>query len=200
MTCETIRDRLDQYVAGSLDAATAREIAAHLARCEECRADEAAARFLVPRVAVLPRMVAPDRLLWDGIASRLEPRRRFALRSWLPRAAALAIISAGGLLLVRSGSDDAGPAPVAAADEGERAAYRTAAADLQAALLEGGRLTGATASALRRDVVTLDDAIDETARALQSDPANPVLQQLHLSALRRKLETLRRAAAHYTEL
>jgi hypothetical protein len=199
MTCETLRDRLDHYVAGSLDTATAREIAAHLADCEECRADEAAARFLAPRVAALPRSVAPARPLWDGIASRLEPRR-FALRTWLPLAAALAIISAGGLLLVRSGADDAGPAPVAAADDGERAAYRTAAADLQAALLEGGRLTGATASALQRDVVTLDDAIDETGRALRSDPANPVLQQLHLSALRRKLETLRRAAAHYTEL
>lgn len=200
MTCETIRDRLDEYVAGALDRATAREIAAHLAGCEECRADEAATRFLVPRVAVLPRIVAPDRPLWDGIASRMEPRRRLALRTWLPLAAALAIVSAGGLLLVRSGSDDAGPAPVAAVAGGERAAYRTAAADLQAALLEGGRLTGATASALRRDVGTLDDAIDETARALQSDPANPVLQQLHLSALRRKLETLRRAAAYYTEL
>ncbi|HET9513575.1 MAG TPA: zf-HC2 domain-containing protein [Gemmatimonadales bacterium] len=200
MTCETLRDRLDQYVAGSLDTATAREIATHLAGCEECRADEAAARFLAPRVAALPRIVAPDRPLWDGIASRLEPRRRLALRTWLPLAAALAIISAGGLLLVRSGSDDVGPARVTAADEGERAAYRTAAADLQAALLESGRLTGTTASALRRDVLTLDDAIDETARALQTDPANPVLQQLHLSALRRKLETLRRAAAHYTEL
>ncbi len=200
MTCETIRDRLDEFVAGSLDAATAREIAAHLAGCEDCRADEAAARFLVPRVAALPRIVAPDRPLWDGIASRLEPRKRLAFRTWLPLAAALAILSAGGLLLLRSGSGADGPAPVAAADEGQRAAYRTAAADLQAALLEGGRLTGATASALRRDVVTLDDAIAETARALESDPANPVLQQLHLSALRRKLETLRRAAAHYTEL
>jgi anti-sigma factor RsiW len=201
MTCESVRDRLDGYVAGTLDDASASDLRRHLEQCDECRADEAAARFLTPRVVALPRSVPPARPLWDGIESRLVPRqatRRFT--TWLPLAATLALLAGAGWWWLRQADAPVGVAvETPAALPSQAAAYKLAASDLQTSLLDQGKLEPTTANALRRDLATMDNAIAETSNALQGDPANEVLQQLHLSALRRKLDVLRRTAALYVE-
>lgn len=199
MTCESIRDQLDGYLAGTLDARSADDVRGHLEHCAECRADEAAARFLAPRVVTLPRILPPARPLWEGIESRLAPRRAARrVVPWLSLAAMLAVTVAAGWWLSRQAGD---PVTVAvdtpAAIPSQAAAYQLAATDLEASLLDEGKLEPVTASALRRDLATMNTAIEETSNALRSDPANEVLQELHLSALRRKLDVLRRTAALY---
>ena len=198
MTCEFLREQLDAYLAGILDARSADDIRRHLEQCDECRADEAAARFLAPRAAALPRSVPPARPLWEGIESRLEPRRPRRAVPWLPLAAMLAVIVGAGWWVSRP-ADEPGTVAVdsPAAVPSQAAAYKLAATDLEASLLDEGKLEPVTASALRRDLATMNSAIEETSSALRSDPTNEVLQDLHLSALRRKLDVLRRAAALY---
>jgi hypothetical protein len=198
MTCESVRDQLDAYVAGTIADRSADEVRGHLEHCAECRADEAALRFLAPRVAALPRSVPPARPLWAGIESRLAPRRARRMMPWLPLAATLVLLAGAGWWLSRQTNN---PETVAAdasrALPSQAAAYQLAATDLEASLLDEGKLEPVTASALRRDLATMNTAIAETSSALRSDPANEVLQQMHLSALRRKLDVLRRAAALY---
>ena len=198
MTCESIRDQLDGYVAGTLDVRSADMVRSHLEHCAECRADEAAARFQAPRLASLPRSVPPARPLWEGIESRLAPRRSRRGVPWLPLAAMLAVTVGAGWWLSRQAADPVAVAvDTSAAVPSQAAAYQLAATDLEASLLDEAKLEPVTASALRRDLVTMNTAIEETSNALRSDPANEVLQELHLSALRRKLDLLRRAAALY---
>jgi hypothetical protein len=214
MNCETIRDLLDQYVAQTLDPESARAVRIHLESCAECRQDEAAARFLAPRVAALPRSVPPARPLWTGIEQRLHPRRSSRIRIWLPLAATLALMTGAGWWanrLLTSGSRggiDQLPKVTAEPDSEpvldrmdlvQTRTYRMAASDLETTLLSGSRLQPATASSIKRDLQTMDMAIEETAHALRVDPANDVLRQLYVSGLRRKLEWLRRAAALYLE-
>ncbi|HEX9894624.1 MAG TPA: zf-HC2 domain-containing protein [Gemmatimonadales bacterium] len=198
MTCESVRDLLDQYVAGAVDAEVAVAIRGHLMSCQECGADEAAARFLAPRVAALPRAVAPSRPLWTGIESRLKPRSRGLALRWLPLAAAIGLIVGAGWWSQRgAGRDQQLPTPEW--DQSRTVVYQMAASELEASLLGEGRIAAAAAPAVRRDVQTLDAAIEETSSALQADPGNEVLRQLHLSALRRKLDVLRRVAALHVE-
>jgi hypothetical protein len=200
MNCESVRDQLDRYLAGALEATETEAVRAHLARCEECRADEAAARFLAPRVAALPRSVPPERPLWAGIESRLRARRSWAMPAWLPIAAAIALVAGAVWWSTREGPAD--PAFIAELPDrlpAQVAAYKLATSDLEASLLEPSKLEPVMAGALRRDLATMNEAIRETSAALEEDPGNEVLQQLHLSALRRKLDQLRRAAAVYSE-
>jgi len=72
MTCEELRDHLDDWVDGGLPAPQAREAEAHLAVCPSCRRDEDELRQLLAHAAALPRSVAPSRDLWPAIAGRIE--------------------------------------------------------------------------------------------------------------------------------
>lgn len=198
MNCESVRDHLDRYLTGALPPLESEAVRAHLSGCEECRADEAAARFLLPRVAALPRSVPPQRPLWAGIESRLTPRRSWRLPTWLPIAAAIVLAAGATWWSTREPSADNTELPGRV--PAHAAAYQLAASELEASLLESGnKLEPGTAGALRRDLATMNDAIRETSAALEADPGNEVLQQLHLSAWRRKLDQLRRAAAVYSE-
>lgn len=199
MSCDSVRDQLDHYIAGLIEPAAEAAIRDHLRHCVECQEDEAAARFLAPRVAALPRSLAPSRPLWNAIEVRLAPRRTAQLGRWLPLAAAIALLAAAGLWRLRQDPGDSTPVVQVQAASPQAASYRMAAAEMQASLLDDGMLAPETASALRRDMKTMDAAIEETSSALRSDPGNEVLRDLHLSALRRKLDVLRRTAALYAE-
>jgi predicted anti-sigma-YlaC factor YlaD len=199
MNCESVRDHLDRYVTGGLPPLESNAVRAHLSGCEECRADEAAARFLAPRVAALPRSVPPERPLWAGIESRLKPRRSWSMPAWLPIAAAIALVAGAAWWNTREGPTDQSSTGLPAQLPAQVAAYQLAASDLEASLLEPSKLEPVMAGALRRDLATMNQAIRETSAALETDPGNEVLHQLHLSTLRRKLDLLRRAAANYTE-
>jgi tetratricopeptide (TPR) repeat protein len=86
----------------------------------------------------------------------------------------------------------AGPVPVNLAD----APYDEAVADLERALEAGrSRLDPATVKVLEESLASIDQAIEQSQRALAADPANTYLYS-HLAAARqRKLALLRRASA-----
>jgi hypothetical protein len=112
----------------------------------------------------------------------------------------LALLAGAGWWWSRQSADPNSGAVTPAALPTQAAAYKLAATDLETSLLDPGKLEPVTARALRRDLATMNTAIAETSDALRGDPANEVLQELHLSALRRKLDVLRRAAALYVEI
>jgi hypothetical protein len=66
--------RLDDWAGGELPLRERREVDLHLEACPACRAEADALLALLARAEELPREIAPERDLWDGIASRLEPR------------------------------------------------------------------------------------------------------------------------------
>ena len=74
MTCDAVRDLLEAFVDGDLDAGDRNAVAAHLAGCEACRREETSLRSLLARAAALPREIAPRADLWQAVARGIEPR------------------------------------------------------------------------------------------------------------------------------
>lgn len=202
MNCDPTRDRLDAFIAGTLEPADRDAVQAHLDTCPECAADLAAARFLAPRTAALPREVPADPALWAGIEERLVPRRGFGRRagSVLALAAALLLaVGAGWWLRGLTTRDSPIVRYERQAYETEVTSLRAAMNDLEKALLDDGRLPAALSESFTRDLRVLEGAITEASAALVADPANPVVRDLYRAAFRRKLDALRRAAAVYVE-
>jgi hypothetical protein len=77
--------------------------------------------------------------------------------------------------------------PVAAAER----EYARAAAELMAALeQEGDRLPPETLASVKKDMRSIDAALQEVRQALATDPANPGLNHLLRSTHQRKVEVL----------
>jgi hypothetical protein len=150
MNCDLVRERIDEYAGGALDAQAAAAVLLHLEGCAACRAEEARARLLVRRTTLLSREIDPPRDLWDDIALRIggsgvdeapgasrlaaRPRlRRPSLWSWPVRlaatAAVLAVGALGAILLLRDespltdGPVASAPEPAAAATLDEPGAW-----------------------------------------------------------------------------
>ncbi|MBS1241109.1 MAG: putative zinc-finger [Gemmatimonadetes bacterium] len=192
-TCNQIRDRLDDWVAGRLPGDLTVELEQHLARCQECRLDADATGTVRAALDGLPSSVPPGRELWVGIEHRIADRsRRRQLRTL---ATAAAVVLAAGLGLVatirRATAPDASPAPTADA----LSQYRQAALELDAAL-DRRSLPPDVRQALDRDLLVLDAAIAETGARLRAGAANPELRALAESAWRSRLALLRRMAAY----
>ena len=75
MTCEQAKDRIDDYVDGTLPGSDLHEVELHLASCPECAGEERALRAFLARVATLPAEVRPARDLWPEIANRIAEAR-----------------------------------------------------------------------------------------------------------------------------
>ena len=208
MNCDYTRDRLDAFVAGTLDPAERDLVRAHVESCTECAADLEAAQFMAPRTAALPREAPADPALWAGIEARLEPRNRQYTRTIrvLALAAALLLAVAAGWWLRGLATRDsrlATDSQVTRAEplpfETEVASLRAAMNDLEKALVVDGRLPAPLSESFKRDLRTLEAAITEASAALRADPTNDAVRELYRAAFRRKLEALRRAAAVYSE-
>jgi len=204
MNCESIRDRLDEFIAGTLDPASAEAVRAHIGSCAECAADVEAAQFLAPRTASLPREKPANRDLWVGIEARLGGTGHGVRRAGriLALAAAL-LLAVGAGWWLRGIASSLPPSPPEASAtslpyESEVASLRAAMSELEQALIEGGRLSPAVFDGFRRDLQTLEAAITEASAALRADPTNDVVRELYRAAFRRKLEALRRVAAVYS--
>ena len=223
LTCAEARERLDDHVDELLDAASSRELEAHLEGCAGCRAELRELRRLLAEAAALPDEIEPPRELWDGIASRLEPRGRVlpfapSLRRWAflapPLAAAAALALAIGLGL-RSGPATApfpapgpGQSPVAttpslqaaslggaASLEQAEAEYRRATEQLLESLRSDPRaLPPGTLEAVEKNLSDIDRALGEIRAALGKDPENAQLARLLNGTQRRKLQMLQSVA------
>ena len=199
MIHEEIRERLDDYVDGSLSGTDRAAIQDHLERCEVCRADVAALEALLADSGRLPRVIEPPRDLWPGIDRRLDDARRILARRWLPLAAAavIALVSTVTVLeLARRGGEGVRPRPVATPQpwRGTDSEYRRAVAELREALAVTARdLAPETRAEVDRNLKIIDGAIEETRAALARDPGDPGLHELLRAAYQKKLEVLQRA-------
>jgi anti-sigma factor RsiW len=216
MTCERVRERLDEYLDGALAEPEFQEVELHLASCAGCREEERSLRAVIALAAALPREKAPARDLWPGIADEIARRRRFAVFSSVPRrpalwlgalAAAAAVVVAVRVLPPRDtppGPRVAGPTPgtlvqpaalgggVPAFAEAERQ-YQRAAAELMAALdTRRASLSPETTAAIDENLRVIDTALAEIRAALERDPDSPRLGHLLASTHEKKIEALRR--------
>ncbi|HUF88374.1 MAG TPA: zf-HC2 domain-containing protein [Gemmatimonadota bacterium] len=220
-TCEETRERLDEWVEGSLAEADAREVAGHLESCATCRAEAAEVGELRSAAAGLPREIRPPRDLWPGIDARLDadevvPLRRArrvrpvsGLSRWGLVAAALALVlvtavvtamltrrwdQAMALKLQETGERApaaAGTAPGGVADQEAR--FLAASQELLTGL-ERQNLAPETMAIVRRNLATIDAAIVELQVALERDPGNGELNRMLLATYQRKIDLLEQAA------
>jgi anti-sigma factor RsiW len=211
-------DRLSDYLDDELTPVERAAIEAHLASCRECAGVLEELREVVERAGSLPPR-PPDADLWPGIEPRIgrtatvmpfQPRpatRRFSFTAPQLVAAGLALMamSGGGVWVLQHGgrATDA-PAVVASAPGTDPIVpasladprYDEAIADLEQALKAGrGDLDAATIRILETNLDAIDNAIDQSRRALAADPANVYLNNHLADARQRKLALLRRATA-----
>ncbi|PYQ53310.1 MAG: hypothetical protein DMF78_09255 [Acidobacteria bacterium] len=213
MTCEQVRDALDDYVDGLLTEADFQEVELHLATCAECRREERLQRALLAQAAALPREVPPGRDLWPELAARLRGAEgargvvRPSVARWV-RPAALAAAAAVVVALF-AGLWKRGPSPVAPASpmgtlvsaaagtspallEAEREYARATAALMAALDQQKNTLSPETRAVLDANLKTIDDALAEVRAALQKDPGSAQLAHLLTSTHQKKLDALQR--------
>ena len=214
MTCEQVRNMLDDYADGDLPEAEFQEVELHLASCAACRQEERLLRALLAEAAALPRELPPGRDLWPDLAARLRGTdgARGVVRPAVPRwvrpaalaaAAAIVIALAGGLwtrgprpatpvtpmgTLLPAAAGTA-PAPLL---EAEREYARATAALMAALDQQKDVLSPETRATLDANLKSIDDALAEVRTALQKDPANAQLTHLLTSTHQKKLDALER--------
>lgn len=222
MTCEEAKDRLDDYVDGTLREAELHDLELHLAACAGCADEERGLRALLARVAALPEEMSPSRDLWPGIAERiaavrprpaaLGPRRIWSWSPALLAAAAAVLVALGSLARVWAPSAGR-ETPAGAVGAVQEAAWTTDPA-LLAAEREYARATGQlmaalearkatlppeTMAAVEKDLTTIDAALRQVRGALRQDPANPQLSHMLASTHQKKLDVLQRVVRLSTQ-
>jgi predicted anti-sigma-YlaC factor YlaD len=212
MTCEQIRDRLDEYVDGDLTEAEFQEVELHLGGCPECRQEEREIRALVARSAALSEEMWPAQDLWPDIADRLrgpEGMRlvpRTGLARWMGpmsiAAAAAVVIALSAALWTRGTMPGVAPAPQGSVQpvamgasvllDSERD-YARATTDLMAAIeAQKETLAPETRAVLDANLKTIDEALAQVRAALIKDPGNSQLAHLLTSTHQKKVDALKR--------
>jgi anti-sigma factor RsiW len=204
-------DRLSEYLDDELDAKERSELEAHVSQCASCRMILDELRAVVSRAQAVTDRV-PDTDLWPGIAQSIAAmggtrRYTFSLPQLAAAGVALMVLSGGAVWMLRQQPNEPAPPAQQAAEIGNvnptvvpidlaDAKYDQAVADLQEALKAGrSRLDPETIKVLEASLASIDQAIEQSQRALAADPANTYLYS-HLAAARqRKLALLRRVNA-----
>ncbi len=209
MTCERLREILDEHADGSLSEAEHQEAELHLASCAACRTEERKLRAFLAEAAGLRHEAQPGRDLWPGIAGRIESRarvlrlvRRGGLLTGLAAAAALVL----ALVIGRAPQHGAGIAGVEPNGSVQPAAAGTA--DIEKAEAEYLRATSQLIQTLnaRRssmppeaqkqmadleaNVAAIDSALREVKDALEKDPQNTRLNKMLASTHQKKIDLL----------
>jgi hypothetical protein len=206
MNCDTVREKLDDYVDGGLPEGQFQEIELHLEGCAACRAEEGLLRSLLSQAAALPREMTPPHDLWGGIADRMaqKPKGNWSLKGFflspLVLAAASVLIAVVATRYTPPGMKPAAPQghvqEVATTDPSLVQAeqqYRRAAGALKATLdAKRTTLSPETQKAVDNDLKVIDDALQSLRVALQKDPGNTELAQLLIATHRRKLDVLQK--------
>lgn len=208
-------DRLSEYLDDEMQPAERLALEQHLSSCATCATTLDELREVMARAARLPAP-PPTADLWSGIAPRLDPvqsvttpfrarvRRRisFTMPQLVAAGLALMVMSGGGVWVLQHGGRATELPRVGAASEVDPAAqpiafadprYDEAIADLQRALEDGrSQLDPGTIKIIEANLDAIDAAIDQSRRALATDPANVYLHNHLAEARQRKLALLRR--------
>ena len=198
--------RLSEYLDGELSEHESASVAEHVGGCAECRQVLNELRAVVNR-AQRAVDTEPGRDLWPQVEWRIRAKRRFAftLPQLVAASLALMMLSGGMVWLARLGGDQTDfPAVGASSTIDPRmsparfavAPYDDAIVDLQETLSEQrDKLDPETVRVLEQNLKSIDAAIEQCRRALANDPMNPYLTDHLVSAKKKKLGLLRRAAA-----
>ena len=220
MTCDEVKDRLDDYVDGTLGETELQDLELHLAACAACGEEERRLRSVVAQAAALPAEMSPPRDLWPGIADRIaaaraRPAVRTLRRAWWSPAAGLAaaVVLALAATLARVWSPEAREGAAGAGVVTEAAwttdpsllaaerEYDRATAQLMAALdTRKAALPPETVAAVERDMTTIDAALRQVRTALQQDPGNPQLSHMLASTHQKKVDALQRVVRLSSQL
>jgi Putative zinc-finger len=219
-TDDTFTARLSDYLDGEdMDARERAAIETHLAGCAGCRAALEELRGVAAAAASLAD-TAPATDLWPGISARIEtgrptvpvvsaPRRfSFTLPQLVAAGLALMVLSGGLVWVARLGDARTSIPPVVASGEPSEEAGRVepanfadahfdeAVSDLEKTLAAGrNTLDPETVRIIEENLLAIDQAIEQSRRALRTDPANVYLNTHFAAARSRKLALLRRASA-----
>jgi hypothetical protein len=226
MNCAELNDVLVDLVDGRLDPAIERAIERHLDACAECRALVSDLRTIRAAAFTLDRR-EPAASTWAAVAARVAaepaprgsvlrmPGTRGAWAAWLGAAAALVLATAIGVwpVLHRAQSPagdvaakpDASPEVTVESITQEFAAaeqhYQKAIADLETiARKETGELDPQVAAVLQKNLTVIDQAINESRAALQSQPSSLNAQDGLFDALRTKVAVLQQTVELINEM
>lgn len=199
------RAALDAWLAGELDADTARRFLAEARRDPALAAEVERFTALRDEVARLPRDLEPERDLWPEIAARTVARRTSGRARWLSLGVAAGLLLGVSLLFLLEGRR----APEAARRIVEPPA--APATPALAAYAESERALSAIRDELRREVdarstglppetravvfdnlATIDRAIAEIEAALAERPDDPELARTYIAYRQHEIELLRR--------
>jgi len=221
MNCQDYEAALNDSVDGTIDAATATALEAHLAGCAPCRAMADDFRAIRAAALTLERHLPPPRTwhrIADAVGEAENPERGtrnadlwskgFAWLSWRPLAAAAAVLLmlSGTWLMLRPATQ---PAPAATAEssspefdlQNTEAEYEMAIAGLEQITSAGGmELDPMTAEILKANLTVIDMAIDESRAALQTEPSSDVAQESLFAALNSKVALLQNTVALINEM
>ena len=216
---DTFTGRLSEYLDDDeMEQSERAAIDAHLAACEGCRATLAELRAVAVAAASLSD-TPPSRDLWPGVAARIttvtpvipfvKAARRFSftLPQLVAAGLALMVLSGGMVWVSRLGHPrtslptieskeqrDDQPAldPASFADSH----FDEAVSDLEKTLAASrDKLDPETVRIIEDNLLAIDQAIEQSRKALRADPANVYLNNHFAASRNRKLALLRRASA-----
>jgi anti-sigma factor RsiW len=219
MTCDHCQSLIDDYVDGTLDPVSRKDVEAHLVDCDACRAMAEDFGAIHRTARDLDAHTPPPRV-WAKLSDALDAERK---RGWLSRllgggVPAWAPLAVTALILVIGGSvawitwqqqSEPTQAPrVATAPQASPADHelvqsvetelKLAEEHYQKAIAGLEQITNAESSALdpqvsavlQKNLAVIDDAIGESRAALQTQPTNEVAQESLFQALRNKVSLL----------
>jgi hypothetical protein len=227
MSCHDYREAIAEFVDGALDPARQRELERHVEGCPACRALVADLKTIQAAAFTLDRIDLPPHLL-PAIRARLanEPpaaRGRLmafpvssgARMAWLAAAAALLLITTAGIVsLMRPAPPHADQAvvepaaspadPVASVQAELQLAtehYEKAIQQLEEiARSDDSALDPQVAAVFQKNLQVIDQAIDESRSALQSQPASATVQEGLFDAMRSKVALLQQTVELINEM
>ena len=229
MSCHDYSEAIAEFVDGVLDPARQRELERHVEGCPACRALVADLKSIQAAAFTLDRFELPPHIL-PNLRARLaeEPlpaargrllgfrASRGARLAWLAAAAALVLITTAGVLsLLRPDVTHPPQQAAATTTTDPNEAVATVQAELQLATehyekaiqqleqiarSENGALDPQVASVFQRNLQVIDQAIDESRAALQTQPASADVQESLFDAMRSKVALLQQTVELINEM
>ena len=222
MTCTACLDALNDLVDGALDGDGRREVEAHLQTCASCAAVRDELARIRQLAASLDRLPPPP-ALWGRVQAATvdrrtsEPEAWYLRRSfWMPLATAACLVLAVAIVYViqQRGVGTAGPAGTAVVTVSEHPELQSVATELQKAeehyenavrglerlASDKQVLDPQVAASLQRNLLVIDQAIDESRAAVQQQPTSDVAWQSLFEAFRTKIGVLQDTIALINEM